>query len=225
MQRREFIAISAAAAAASTVTGMPIGSLSTGPSRIAIPELVELRPDVLDHSHAIASRLFPIAMASRSITSPMIELSPLACTETRIANKAGIDIELRHPGCGVDSILYSAHNTGIGAFPAGITSPINPGTMGGVTLIINQRIGEHHQQHQISIDAKRAGSYLLAIPTKIGARTPIWRASTIKLNESRTPTQVRSLFESRARSCMLMSVLISEAQTQNTQIEGANHAN
>jgi len=221
MHRRGFIAISAASAAASAVTGKPILSDRSRPARIAKPELVELHPHEQDHTRAIASRGFPVALSTDPIMNPTIELSPLACTETRIASNAGVDIELRHPGCGIDSILYSAHNSGLGAYPAGVASAINPDSMGAATLVVTQRIDDYRQQHQIRIDAKRPGSYLLAIPTEPGARAPIWRTSTIELNNTHTATQVRSLFESRARSCMLMSVRVSES---NAQSEGAHHA-
>jgi hypothetical protein len=221
MHRRGFIAVSAASAAASTVTGMPVLSNLKGSARIAKPELVELRPHEQDHTRAIASRGFPIAISTDPITNPSIELSPLACTQTRIANDAGVDVELRHPRCGIDSILYSAHNIGLGAFPAGIASPISPDAMGAATLIVTQRINNYRHQHQIRIDANRPGSYLLAIPTEPGARAPIWRTSTIELDDTHTPTQVQSLFESRARSCMLMSVRITD---DNAQSEGAHHA-
>ncbi len=221
MHRRGFIAVSAASAAASTVTGMPALSNLKGSPRIAKPELVELQPHEQDYTRAIASRGFPIAISTDPITNPTIELSPLACTDTRVANDAGVDIELRHPGCGIDSILYSAHNTGLGAFPAGVASPLNPDAMGAATLVVTQRTHNHRQQHQIRIDAKRPGSYLLAIPTEPGARAPIWRTSKIELDSTHTPTQVQSLFESRARSCMLVGIRIAD---NNAQSEGAHHA-
>lgn len=221
MHRRGFIAISAASAAASSVTGMPVLSDRTRSVRVAKPELIELHPDEQDNSRAIASRGIPIALSTDQIVNPMIELSPLACAETRIADDAGIDIELRHPGCGIDSILYSAHNAGLGAFPSGISTALNPDAMGNTTLIVTQRVHDQRMQHRIRIDAKRAGSYLLAIPTQPGARAPIWRASTIELDLHQRPTRVQSLFESRARSCMLMSVRVSESIAQ---AEGATHA-
>jgi hypothetical protein len=221
MHRRGFIAISAASAAASSVSGMPALSRLAGEQRLAKPELMEIHPIEQDMTRAVAARPFPLTIASESVTQPTIELNPLACTETRIADNAGIDIELRHPGCGIDSILYSAHNTGLGAFPAGIASPIHTDSSGTATLIVTQRLSEHRQQHQIRINARRAGPYLLAIPTEPGARAPVWRASTIELNESRTPIHVRSLFESRARTCMLMSVRILETNDLN---QGAHHA-
>jgi len=221
MHRRGFIAISAASAAASTVTGMPSLSRFTHTPRIAKPELVELRPCEENPSRAVVARAFPISIATDPIINPRIELTPLACAQTRIADTAGIDIELRHPGCGFDSILYSAHNEGLGAVPAGVTSPIDADATGGLSLTITQRVDGCQQRHQIRISASRAGSYLLAIPTQPGAHAPVWRASTIELNNTNTPTQVHSLFESRARSCMLMSVRISET---NAQTEGALHA-
>lgn len=221
MHRRGFIAISAASAAASTVTGMPGLPKVAGTPRIAKPELVELRASEEKPGRAVATRAFPISVATDPISNPRIELTPLACAQTRIAKAAGVDIELRHPGCGMDSILYSAHNDGLGAFPSGISSPIEADAGGGLTLTVTQRVGGDEQRHQIRVNAARAGSYLLAIPTEPGARAPIWRTSTIELDQSRTPTQVRSLFESRARSCMLMGVRVTE---HNTQTEGATHA-
>lgn len=221
MHRRGFIAVSAASAAASSVIGMPILDNLTRSPRLARPELVELRPHEQDRSRALACTRFPIAIASAPIAKPVIELAPLSCIENRIADDAAVDIELRHPLCGYNSVLYSAHNTGPGAFPAGIASIVSPDSAGGLSLIITQRHAELNQQHQLRLDATRAGSYLLAIPTSPDARAPIWRTSTISINESHTPIQVRSLFESRAHSCMLMSVRISESESQ---LEGVNHA-
>ena len=221
MHRRGFIAVSAASAAASSVIGMPIlGNLTRSP-RLARPELVELRPTEQDRSRALACTRFPIAIASAPIAKPVIELSPLSCIENRLADDAAVDIELNHPRCGYNSVLYSAHNAGLGAFPAGIASIVSPDAAGGLSLIITQRHADLNQQHQFRLDATRAGSYLLAIPTSPDARAPVWRTSTISINESKTPTQVRSLFEARARSCMLISVRITESESQ---IEGANHA-
>ncbi|MFG0246776.1 MAG: hypothetical protein ACF8MF_12085 [Phycisphaerales bacterium JB052] len=221
MHRRDFIAISAASAAASTVSGMPGLARFSGTPRIAKPELVELRASEEQPGRALVARALPISIATEPIRNPQITLTPLACAQTRIADTSGVDIELRHPGCGIDSIMYSAHNHGLGAFPSGISSPIDADTAGGLSLTITQRVGGDEQRHQIHISASRPGSYLLAIPTEPGARAPIWRTSTIELDSTHTPTQVRSLFESRARSCMLMGVRISE---NNTQSEGANHA-
>ncbi|MCA9275151.1 MAG: hypothetical protein KDA29_03915 [Phycisphaerales bacterium] len=221
MHRRGFIAVSAVTAAASSVTGMPILGHTARSLRFARPELVELRPHEVDATRVIATRPSSLFADRASIAAPQIELSPLACTESRIASDAAVDIEMHHPASGIDSILYSAHKAGLGAFPAGISSPIRPDAAGGLTLIVTQRLGELRQQHKIRIDATRAGSYLLAIPTSPDARAPVWRTSTISINESQTPTQVRSLFEARARSCMLMSVRITESESQ---IEGANHA-
>lgn len=221
MHRRGFIAVSAVTAAASSVTGMPILGFPTRSHRFAGPELVELRQHEVDATRAIASRPFSPTTDHMALNTPQIELSPLECTGSRVASEAAVDIEMRHPGCGIDSILYSAHKAGLGAFPAGISSPIRPDAAGGLTLIVTQRLGELRQQHKIRINASRAGSYLLAIPTDYEARAPIWRASTIELNSTHTPTQVRSLFDSRARSCMLMSVQITETMTQT---QGASHA-
>lgn len=221
MHRRGFIAISAASAAASTVSGMPGLSRITGTPRIAKPELVELRASQEQPGTALVARAFPISIATDPISNPLIELTPLACAQTRIAKAAGVDIELRHPGCGIDSILYSAHNDGLGTFPSGISSPIDTDASGGLTLTVTQRVGGNRQRHHIRISAAWAGSYLLAIPTEPGARAPIWRTSTIELDKTHTPVQVRSLFESRARSCMLMGVRITE---NNTDREGATHA-
>lgn len=221
MHRRGFIAISAASAAASTVSGMPSLARVSGTPRIAKPELVELRASEERPGTALVARAFPISIATDRLRRPQITLTPLSCAQTRIADTSGVDIELRHPGCGIDSILYSAHNDGLGAFPSGISAPVDADTAGRLSLTITQRVGGDEQRHQIRISASRGGSYLLAIPTEPGARAPIWRTSTIELDNSHTPTQVRSLFESRARSCMLMGVRISENYTQS---EGATHA-
>jgi hypothetical protein len=221
MHRRVFLASTVASAAASGVSGMPISGCVSQTRTLANPQLIELRTHPGDESRAVAMRSLPIAVATSTLISPVVELTPLACTQSRLANNAGIDIELRHPGCGMNSILYSANNVGLGAFPAAVASQIQPDTLGRITLIVTQRLSDLHQKHMLRIPAKRAGSYLLAIPTEPGARAPLWRASTIELNNANTPTRVRSLFGSRARSCMLMSVRVSES---NAHTEGEPHA-
>lgn len=221
MHRRIFLASTVASAAASGVSGMPIATGNTHTRTLAKPELIELRPHEQDSTRAVAMRSSRLSISMSPLTNPVLNLTPLACARTRIAEDAGIDIEMRHPGCGVDSILYSAHNTGTGAFPAGIASRIQPDTMGRLTLSVTQRLNDHRQRHTLRIDSTRAGSYMLAIPTAPGTHPPVWRASSIELDHSKTPTRVHSLFESRARSCMLMSVSISES---NAHAEGESHA-
>ena len=221
MHRRVFLASTIASAAASGVSGMPIATGNTHTRTIARPGLIELRPHEQDRTRALAMRSFPFSIATSPLANPVLTLTPLACARTRIADDAGIDVEMRHPGCGVDSILYSAHNTGPGAFPAGIASRIQPDTMGRLTLSVTQRLNDQRQRHTLRVDATRAGSYLLTIPTAPGTNAPVWRASTIELDNTNTPTRVHSLFESRARSCMLMSVRISES---NALAEGESHA-
>ncbi len=221
MHRREFLAWSTASAAATTVLGMPTVSGISRTIQFAKPELVELHSHNHHKSCAVVSRPSLLETAASPITESVIELSPLACTQARIADNAGIDIELRHPGCGKDSILYSAHKIGLGAYPAGVMSPVQADTTGALTLLIKQRHNDRRQLHQIRLNANRAGSYLLAIPTEPGAHAPIWCSSTIELNCTRTPTQIQTLFETRIRSCMFMHVRVFGSNAQN---EGAIYA-
>ena len=202
---------------------MPIVSQrhQTG-SKLAKPQLVELRPETGETTtRGVPPNRLSITSDSARINAPAITIGALSCTDQRLANDTSVDVELTHAGCGISSVLYSAHNVGIGAFPAHNKSSVNPDAFGEITLIVSQRVGEQTQKTNVKVNASREGRYMLAIPTDAYARVPMWRSTQIELDDDANPTQISSLFDARTRSCMLMSIQINESIAQ---IEGESHA-
>lgn len=209
MDRRQFILAGAATASASTVMGLPAFTSGGSGGRIARPEIFKLRTSETDDRVAQAHRTQPITLSDVPRTPFTVTLQALDCAQNRMGQESAVDIELRHPGSGVDALIYSASNAvPLGSFPPGIRASALPDSRGTGTLIVTQRYRQHHQQHKLRVVASEPGDYLLAIPTAPGARVPIWRASTIELDEGRTPARVRSLFEARAKLCMLVNLHI-----------------
>jgi hypothetical protein len=187
------------------------------------PKLVELLPDNDEPqaARAVSTNRLGFATDQSLVNSPALTIGALSCAQQRLANDVSVDVELVHAGCGLRSVMYSAHNVGVGCFPAQNRTTLNPDALGEITLLIHQHIGQNTQTSAIKVNASRVGSYMLAIPTDAHARVPMWRSTRIQLDDDAQPTQIRSLFDARTRSCMLMSVQINESHAQT---EGESHA-
>jgi len=153
-----------------------------------------------------------------------VSVCPMNDMPTRVAQGCALDIELLYPNTGGSrSLLYSAHSTGVGSFPAGNSCDAHPNGAGNTTLIVTQRMGNLSRETPIRIDASRPGRYLLAIPTSPTARVPIWRATQITLDEHNTPQRLHDMLGQRSKSCAMLSIDITAHENTETR-EGDDHA-
>lgn len=230
MQRRSFLAISAVGAATSSLGAAPMRSIvgsapAEGSARFHSPRLVGLGVDAdANRVRALPLLLDSLSSTERRLERARVSISPIADMPTRVAQGCAMDIEMLYPRTGgTRSLLYSAHGTGVGSYPAGIACDAQPDNTGNTTFIVTQRMGNRSRETPIRIDVGRTGRYLLAIPTSPDARVPIWRATQIMFNEHNTPQRLHDMLGQRSKYCAMLSIEITAHESTDTS-EGDDHA-
>jgi hypothetical protein len=217
MNRRDFLATSMVAAAASSVSARVLPRTitprftQTNAQAIPSPSLAGL---VRSNTHTDRARLTPNAFHQSElgapIYSPRLTLRPLACVADRIHTNSSISVEVYYPTSMIYAVLYAAHNTKTGAFPATNSTNAPQDSAGLTTMRITQRISERTKSKLITIDTTRQGEYILAIPTAHQSSSAHWRLSSAQLDHTGRVIKLTNPFQSSSAHCAYLNILIDE---------------
>ena len=224
MNRRNFLAVSVAATASGAVTSGVLAE-SSRPlinTRIPSPSLGRLVPSTTQEHRADLIPVSHIRLStdtSEKLANPQLTIEPLPGISDRVHSDASFDIEILYPHAQQSTILYNAHNTGIGAFPAGVSIDAPADHRGQITLMITQRTHSNSQTKHFQLNATRAGTFVLAIPTAPTNAHAAWRLSRVETNEHGQPTKLTNVLASASARCAYLSITINE----HTHHQGENH--
>lgn len=216
LNRREFVAISASAAASAAISSTSVaGPPTSAPApNIPGPTLARILPDQLNPA---AARLQPASILGSPIQAPLkhpsLTITPLRCLEDRLDTGASITIEVHYPAPNLYAILYSAHNLGLGAFPsaAHINAPQN--TRGQTILRITQQLGDATRSKHITLNTSNPGQYILAIPTADHSSNAGWRFTKARLDDAGQVTELTNPIPATSSRCAYFSITINEQST------------
>jgi len=231
MQRRTFIAISAASTAATGAfvrpnwLGMARSAASESPGaptgRLPRPTLARVEAVSVESGSDAAcagARLVPGSQNrnAQRLHQPMIRVTPLADVAQRVEAETGIEIALAHPALQGEQegrrgvILYAARNSGAGCFPASSMMRAPLDGRGQISLLVTQRNAQQSQTTALPIGAAHAGTYLLAVPTALrGGRTQ-WRFSSARTDEAGQPQSVEHAVPGLSARCAYMCIELLE---------------
>ncbi|MEQ9207989.1 MAG: hypothetical protein RLN78_11535 [Phycisphaerales bacterium] len=230
INRREFVAISAATAATAALSTPSLASATASPTRplrFPAPTLARVLPLSPPHtpsnSHTPAyptsAKLRPHTLCTNPSTTPLatpsITITPLACIENRLAPNASIIIEILHPTPNIYTNLLRAHNTNIPSqsipdFASTISTKAPRNTLNQTTLRITQQIDNRAQSNRITLSTKSAASYLLAIPTAGRSANAAWRFTSASLDQAGNITKLNNPLPAASSRCAYFSITIQE---------------
>jgi len=219
INRREFVAISTAATAASAISPSAIAQpslLDAESNQIPAPTLARVVASSTQPGQARIITRSPRSLLSHLPNSTTLSLEPLPCVEGRLDTDASITIELYHPTPNLYSILYGAHNItipgkSIPAFGSSIQTQARSNSNSQISLRITQRWANRVQTNQLTIDD--IGSYLLAIPTANSRSKPNFRFSSALLDESGSITHLNSPLPAASSRCAYFNITINDKST------------
>jgi len=227
LNRREFVALTAAAAAASTISTSALADSisptnSTKPLHIPSPSLARVIPSKNDPTKA---RLLPNSLLTTPSQQPSppqtpqtLTLTPLPCVDGRLEQDASITIELHYPSPNLYTNIYSAHNItipnqSIPVYPSStqLLAPTN--TLGRTTLKITQRINDRAQTKLVTLNSTSQGEYLLAIPTATNSSNTSFRFTSAHLDNQGNITKLTNPMPAASSRCAYFSITISDKST------------
>ncbi len=224
LNRREFVALTATAAATSAISTSALAdsispTKSTNPLRIPSPSLARVIPSKDDPTKA---RLLPnslLTTPSQQLTSnPLLTLTPLPCVDGRLNRDASITIELHYPTPNLYANIYTAHNItipnqSIPVYPASTKLLAPRNTLGRTTLRITQRINDRAQTKLITLNTTSPSQYLLAIPTATNSSNTSFRFTSAHRDTQGHITNLTNPMPAASSRCAYFSITISDKST------------
>lgn len=216
INRREFVAISAATAATTAISSSAladsISPAATKPLRIPSPSLARIIPSKNDPTKA---RLLPRALLttpSPQLSNPLLTLTPLPCVDARLNQDASITIELHYPAPNLYAILYRAHNITIPnkSIPAYASSIHTNSPNASPTLKVTQHTKNASKSTLLTL---APGAHLLAIPTATHASNPNFRFTSAILDTNGNITKLANPMPAASSRCAYFSITLSDKST------------
>ena len=222
INRREFVALGVATATTTAVSSTALAS-SALPStarkadrslRIPAPSVAKLQKLTDQPNLARLSRSPTLpSIAQHALEIPSLKIEPLECVSSRLAKNSSITIEVHYPSPDLYSILYSAHNHDLGAFPAAAQIDAPRNTRGQTILRITQQAGDATNANLITLNTSNPGDYILAIPTAGHSSNAGWRFTKAHLDDNGQITALTNPIPAASSRCTYFSITINEQST------------
>ena len=217
INRREFVALSTAAVATTAISTTALAQTVSPihprkPLCIPAPSLARLETSKDDPTRARVLPYTASKFPTRTLTNPLLTLTPLPCVDGRLDRNASISIELHHPTPNIYSILYSAHNLTIPnqSTPSYASAIQTKAPAATATLRITQRIADRERTKLLTLNSSAPRTYLLAIPTATKASNASFRFTAAHLDSAANITKLTNPMPAASSRCAYFSITISD---------------
>lgn len=219
INRREFVAISAAASAASAISSSALAEsitpISTATKALKIPS-PSLAHVIQSEDNPAKARLLPnarFAHPTKHTTTPQnLTLTPLPCVDGRLDTDASITIELHYPTPNLYSTLYQAHNITLQnkSIPSYASATQAKAPNATPTLKITQHTNAASKSTLITLSP---GAHLLAVPTAPNSSKASFRFTAAHLDTYGNITKLTHPMPATSSRCAYFSINLSDKST------------
>ncbi|MBO6512453.1 MAG: twin-arginine translocation signal domain-containing protein [Phycisphaerales bacterium] len=219
ISRRQFVALSTAAAATATIS--PNTLASTTPTSSHLPAAALPAPSLAavlpNPTNPTTKRLRccpnPSPSPRARISNPTLTITPLSCISSRLARNASLTIEAFHPVPNLYTTLLHAHNkdipgTALPDFASTTVTKAPRDSKARTTLRITQQHSSSTQHSTITLDSSQPATYLLAVPTAHHASNAAWRLTTAHSNDTHEITHLTNPLRAASTHCVYLSIII-----------------
>lgn len=215
INRREFVALTTAAAATTAISTPTLANAGTKALKVPSPSLARLIPSqpTQSESSPTKARLQPnthTRLTTTTLTNPLLTLTPLPCVNGRLDTDASITIELHHPTPDLYSILYHAHNITIPnkSIPAYAPSIQTKAPCSTPTLKVTQHTNNASKSTLLTL---APGAHILAIPTATNSSNTSFRFTSAHLDQAGQITKLTNPMPATSSRCAYFTITVDES--------------